>query len=68
MQQTTVTRPVIERQNSVTEFPGKNEAYSSGVSWAAVIGGAVVAASLSLVPASDFLLFPGGPTWALRPV
>lgn len=49
MQQTTVTRPVIERQGSVTELPGKNEAYSSGVSWAAVIGGAFVAASLSLI-------------------
>ena len=45
MQQTTVTRPVIERQGSVTELPGKNEAYSSGVSWAAVIGGAFVAAT-----------------------
>ena len=49
MQQTTVTRPVIERQSSVTELPGKNEAYASGVSWAAVIGGAFVAASLSLI-------------------
>ena len=49
MQQTTVTRPVIERQGPVTELPGKNEAYSSGVSWAAVIGGAFVAASLSLI-------------------
>ena len=27
----------------------KNEAYSSGVSWSAVIGGAFVAAALSLI-------------------
>jgi hypothetical protein len=30
-------------------LPGKNESYSSGVSWPAVIGGAFVAASLSLI-------------------
>jgi len=33
----------------LTETSGKNEAYSSGVSWAAVIGGAFVAAALSLI-------------------
>lgn len=49
MQQTIVTRPVADRAASVSEIPGKNEAYSSGVSWAAVIGGAFVAAALSLI-------------------
>jgi len=38
---------MVEREVSV--MPGKNEAYSSGVSWPAVIGGAFVAASLSLI-------------------
>src|ERR1700687_4955150 len=33
----------------LTETSGKNEAYSSGVSWAAVIGGAFVAAALFLI-------------------
>src|SRR6202140_5832206 len=33
----------------LTETSGKNEAHSSGVSWAAVIGGAFVAAALSLI-------------------
>ena len=40
-------RPVADR-----EFPSnvaKNEAYTSGVSWAAVVGGAFVAAALSLI-------------------
>jgi len=49
MQQTIVTRPVADRGASVSEIPGRNEAYSSGVSWAAVIGGAFVAAALSLI-------------------
>jgi hypothetical protein len=44
-----VSRPVIERQITLAEIPGKNEAYSTGVSWAAVIGGAFVSASLSLI-------------------
>jgi len=32
-----------------TDMAGKNESSSSGVSWAAVIGGAFVAAALSLI-------------------
>jgi hypothetical protein len=40
-------RPVVDRETFVS--PGKDEALSSGVSWAAVIGGAFVAASLSLI-------------------
>jgi hypothetical protein len=44
-----VSRPVIERQTTLAEIPGKNEAYTAGVSWAAVIGGAFVSASLSLI-------------------
>jgi hypothetical protein len=42
-----VPRP-IERP-TLTEMPGRNEAYSAGISWAAVIGGAFVFASMSLV-------------------
>jgi hypothetical protein len=34
---------------AIADTPVKNEAYSSGVSWAAVIGGAFVAAALSLI-------------------
>jgi hypothetical protein len=44
MQQTLVSHPP-----TVAEIPGTNEAYSSAVSWAAVIGGAFVAAALSLI-------------------
>jgi len=46
---TVLARPVVEIQSSSTEMPGKNEAYSAGVSWAAVIGGAFVSAALSLI-------------------
>ena len=49
MNQTMVPRPVSERQGSLTEIPVRNEASSSGVSWAAVIGGAFVSASLALI-------------------
>jgi hypothetical protein len=54
MQPSTVPapRPIIERQSerpSVSESPDRNEAYSAGVSWAAVIGGAFVSASLALI-------------------
>jgi hypothetical protein len=35
--------------SETTETSGKNESYSSGVSWAAVIAGAFVAAALSLI-------------------
>ena len=37
------------QQSGFAETSVKNEAYSSGVSWAAVIGGAFVAAALSLI-------------------
>lgn len=47
--QQSVPLPVASRQTSATETPGRNESYSSGVSWAAVIGGAFVAASLALI-------------------
>jgi hypothetical protein len=40
-------RPVVERETPLSA--GRNEAYASGVSWAAVIGGAFVAAALSLI-------------------
>jgi hypothetical protein len=41
--------PISMVEREVPIRPGKNEAYSSGVSWPAVIGGAFVAASLSLI-------------------
>ncbi len=50
---TIAERQVAERQVAVGEIPGalpyQNEARSSGISWPAVIGGAVVSASLSLI-------------------
>jgi hypothetical protein len=49
MHQSAVSSSVADRQTSLAEIPGRNEAYSSGVSWAAVIGGAFVAASLALI-------------------
>ncbi len=49
MQQSVVARPITDRQFSSAEIPDKNESYSSGVSWAAVIGGAFVSASLALI-------------------
>jgi hypothetical protein len=49
MQQSAVSRTVVDRQTSLAAIPGKNEASSSGVSWAAVIGGAFVSASLALI-------------------
>jgi hypothetical protein len=42
-----LTSGPTEREISI--LPGKNEAYSSGVSWPAVIGGAFAGASLSLI-------------------
>ena len=39
----------VEPPLPVREFPGRTEAHSSGVSWGAVIGGAFVAAALSLI-------------------
>jgi hypothetical protein len=49
MHQSAVPRPVTDRQTVLAEIPARNEAYSSGVSWAAVIGGAFVSASLALI-------------------
>jgi hypothetical protein len=39
---------LTDRQTTLSDFPA-NEAYSSGVSWAAVIAGAFVVAALSLI-------------------
>jgi hypothetical protein len=49
MQTSVVSRPAAERQSPLAEIPGKNESSLSGVSWAAVIGGAFVSASLALI-------------------
>jgi hypothetical protein len=49
MQQAAIPLPVIDRQTMLAEVPARNEAHSSGVSWAAVIGGAFVSASLALI-------------------
>jgi hypothetical protein len=49
MQASVVSRPSADHQSSVAEIPGKNESSLSGVSWAAVIGGAFVSASLALI-------------------
>jgi hypothetical protein len=38
-----------DRQNAIAGVPAYNEAYSSGISWGAVLGGAFVSASLSLI-------------------
>jgi hypothetical protein len=40
-------RPVVDRETPLSA--GRNEAYATGVSWAAVVGGAFVAAALSLI-------------------
>lgn len=49
MQPSAVSLPIADRRSSLADIPGKNEAHSSGVSWAAVIGGAFVSASLALI-------------------
>jgi hypothetical protein len=49
MAQPAISLPIADRQTGLVEVPSKNEAYSSGVSWAAVIGGAFVSASLALI-------------------
>ena len=49
MSQAVVPLPNIERRALVSEIPGKNESYTPGVSWAAVIGGAFACAALSLI-------------------
>jgi hypothetical protein len=46
---TVLGRPVVEMQIPPMEVAGKNEAYSGGISWPAVIGGAFVSAALSLI-------------------
>jgi hypothetical protein len=72
MQPSTITipRPVTERgmplsTATISEAPSTNEAYSAGISWAAVIGGAFVSASLSLVllALGTGLGFSMGSTW-----
>jgi hypothetical protein len=49
MAQTAISRPVGERGSNLAEIPARSEAYSSGVSWSAVIGGAFVSAALGLI-------------------
>jgi hypothetical protein len=49
MQDSMVSRPLVDRQAASPDGSGKNEAYTAGISWAAVIGGAFVAAALSLI-------------------
>jgi hypothetical protein len=49
LEQPAVSRPTLERRSFVAEVASKNESYSSGISWAAVIGGAFVSASLALI-------------------
>jgi hypothetical protein len=49
MQQSVAARSIADRQFSSAETPDKNESFLSGVSWAAVIGGAFVSASLALI-------------------
>jgi hypothetical protein len=49
MQTSVISRPTADHQSSLAEIPGKNESSLSGVSWAAVIGGAFVSASLALI-------------------
>jgi hypothetical protein len=46
-----ISRPVASTSGTIVETsaPAHNEAYSTGISWAAVIGGAFVSASLSLI-------------------
>jgi hypothetical protein len=65
-----IPRPVTERSmtlsaSPLSEVPATNEAYSAGISWAAVIGGAFVSASLSLVllALGTGLGFSMGSTW-----
>jgi hypothetical protein len=49
LEQPAVSRPSVERRSFAAEVSSKNESYSSGVSWAAVISGAFVSASLALI-------------------
>ena len=49
MQESVIPRPITDRRSSSSEISDTNESYSSGISWAAVIGGAFVSASLALI-------------------
>src|SRR5476651_1871638 len=49
MEQAVLSSSAARFQTGLAETSGRNEAHSSGVSWAAVIGGAFVAAALSLI-------------------
>jgi hypothetical protein len=49
MEQTTSLRSIDRLPVEMNETPVRNESHSSGVSWAAVIGGAFVASALSLI-------------------
>jgi hypothetical protein len=61
-----VPRSVVELPTTVSESTSRNESYTAGISWAAVIGGAFVSASLSLVLLSlgtGLGLSMGSPWW-----
>jgi hypothetical protein len=49
MGQPAISPSAGERGSNLTEIPARSEAYSSGVSWLAVIGGAFVSAALGLI-------------------
>jgi hypothetical protein len=49
MGQPAISRPAGERGSNLMEIPVRSEAYSSGISWPAVIGGAFVSAALGLI-------------------
>jgi hypothetical protein len=49
MGQPAISLPAGGRGSNLTEIPARSEAYSSGVSWSAVIGGAFVSAALGLI-------------------
>jgi hypothetical protein len=49
MQSSTRSLSATDPQTGLTEIQPRNESHSSGVSWAAVIGGAFVSASLALI-------------------
>ena len=49
MQESMASRALVDRQAALPDLPSKNEAYTAGISWPAVIGGAFVAAALSLI-------------------
>ncbi len=49
MQPTALPRPVVDREYPIDEAPHAHDHHSGGISWAAVIGGAFVSASLALI-------------------